>query len=218
MKPDLDNGATLSGKVIFDGTPPAPKRIDMSAVPACEHTHPDGAFSEEVVINPNHTVKNTFVWIKSGVPNENWAVPPEPVVIDQKGCMYVPHVTGAMVGQPVSFTNSDPANHNIHPIVQANAEWNESQPPGSGPITRAFTKPEVMAAVKCNVHNWMRAYIGVVPHPFYAITGEDGTYTIKGLPPGSYTIEIVHEKYGKQEQQIAVGAKENKTADFRIKG
>lgn len=218
VAPDLENGATVTGKVGFEGAKPVPRKLDMSAVPSCEHTHPNGAFSEEVVINPNNTVRNTFVWVKSGVPNQNWQVPSTPVQIDQKGCMYVPHVAGVMAGQPVAFTNSDPANHNIHPMVQANGEWNESQPPGSGAIHRTFPKQEVMVGIKCNVHNWMRAYLGVVRHPFFAVTGDDGTYTIKGLPPGTYTIEIVHEKYGKQEQQITVGAKDSKTADFTIKG
>jgi hypothetical protein len=218
VAPDVENGGTITGKVTFDGVAPAPKKIDMSAVPSCEHAHPNGALSEEVVINPNHTVKNTFVWIKAGVPNLNWQVPATPVAIDQKGCVYVPHVVGVMTNQPIAISNSDPTNHNIHPMAQVNAEWNESQPPGSEPRLQRFPKQEVMVPLKCNVHNWMRAYIGVVAHPFFAVTGDDGTYTIKGLPPGSYTIEIVHEKFGRQERQVTVGAKETQTADFTIKG
>lgn len=216
--PDLENGGTITGKVNFDGMKPTPKKIDMSAVPACEHAHPGGAPSEEVVVNPNNTLKNTFVWVKAGLPAKNWQVPSTPVDLDQQGCMYTPHVIGVMTGQPIAIRNSDPTNHNIHPLPAVNQEWNESQPPGSGVRMQSFPRQEVMIPLKCNVHNWMRAYIGVVSHPFFAVTGDDGTYTIKGLPPGTYTIEIVHEKYGKQEQQVTVGAKESKTADFTVKG
>jgi len=216
--PDEANGGTVTGKVNFDGAKPALKKIDMSAVPACDHAHPGGATSEEVLINGNNTVKNTFVWVKAGLPDKQWAVPTTPVELDHKGCEYTPHVLGAMAGQPLAIKNNDPTNHNIHPLPTVNQEWNESQPPGSGVKTQSFPRQEVLVPVKCNVHNWMRAYVGVVNHPFFAVTGDDGTFTIKGLPPGTYTIEIVHEKFGKQEQQVTVGAKESKTADFTIKG
>ncbi|HEY1340419.1 MAG TPA: carboxypeptidase regulatory-like domain-containing protein, partial [Bryobacteraceae bacterium] len=137
---------------------------------------------------------------------------------DQKGCMYQPHVIGVMAGQNVDIKTSDSTNHNIHPQPSINPDWNESQPPGSEDKMKSFARQEIMIPVKCNIHPWMRAYISVVSHPFYAVTGDDGTFTIKGLPPGTYTVEMVHEKFGKQEQQITVGAKESKTADFTVKG
>jgi plastocyanin len=140
------------------------------------------------------------------------------VALDQHGCMYQPHVLGVMAGQKIDIKNSDTTNHNIHPLPQTNQEWNESQPPGSDVKVQSFPRQEVMIPVKCNIHPWMRSYIGVVSHPFFAVTGDDGTFTIKGLPPGTYTIETWHEKYGTQDQQITVGPKESKTVDFSFKG
>jgi hypothetical protein len=125
---------------------------------------------------------------------------------------------GVMAVQNLDIKTSDATNHNIHPMPASNPEWNESQGPGDPGRTKQFARQEVLIPVKCQIHPWMKAYIGVVAHPFFAVTGDDGTYTIKGLPPGTYTVEIVHEKYGKQEQQVTVGAKESKTADFTIKG
>jgi len=216
--PDEANGGTVTGKVSFDGAKPSGKNLDMSANPICMRAHTTAQQSEEVVINPNNTVKYAFVWVKSGLPDRNWQVPSTPVTLDQGGCMYKPHVIGVMTGQQIDIKNSDPTNHNIHPLPQVNQEWNESQPPGSADKMQSFPRQEVLIPVKCNIHPWMRSYIGVVSHPFFAVTGDDGTYTLKGLPPGTYTVEIVHEKYGKQEQQVTVGAKESKTADFTIKG
>jgi hypothetical protein len=217
--PDEVNGATITGKVTFDGTKPVAKTIDMSAVPACMNAHKTPAKSEETVVNDNGTLKNVFVWVKSGLPTDKtWQVPSTPVAITQIGCMYSPHVIGAMAGQNLDIKNADPTNHNIHPLPQVNAEWNESQPPGSPDKMQSFPRQEVLIPVKCNIHPWMRAYIGVVNHPFFAVTGDDGTYSIKGLPPGTYTIEIVHEKYGTTDQDITVGAKDSKTLDFTVKG
>jgi len=217
--PDMDNGATITGKVAFDGTPPVMKTLDMSAVPACTAANKTPAKSEEVVVNSNGTLKNTFVWVKAGLPaDKTWAVPSGNVDLTQVGCTYSPHVVGVMAGQNMNIKNADPTNHNIHPSPSNNPEYNQSQPPGSPDIAHSFAREEVLIPVKCNVHNWMKAWIGVVNNPFFAVTGDDGTYSLKGLPPGTYTIEVVHEKYGKQEQQVTVGAKDSKTADFTIKG
>jgi len=205
--PDMANGATVTGKVAFDGAKPTMRTLDMSANPTCMKAHPTPVKSQEVVVNDNGTLANAFVWVKSGLPDKQWAITPTPVSLDQHGCMYEPHVIGVMTGQNIEIKNTDPTNHNIHPLPQTNQEWNESQPPGSETKTRSFARQEVMIAVKCNIHPWMRAYIGVVSHPFFAVTGADGTYTIKGLPPGTYTIESWHEKYGTQDQQITVGAR-----------
>ncbi len=215
VSPDLVNGATVTGKVGFSGAAPAPKPIDMSANPQCERAHKDHPVTaEDIVVNPNHTLRNVFVWIKTGVPALNWAVPSTPAALDQKFCMYQPHVLGAMTGQAVSIANDDPVNHNIHPIPQTNEEWNDVQSPGEAPKLRTFPKQEVMIPIKCNVHPWMRSYLGIVSHPFFAVTAEDGSFTIKGLPPGTYTVQAWHEKFGTQEQQVTVGAKESKAVDF----
>jgi len=217
--PDLTNGATITGKVAFDGTAPKANTLDMSAVPACVNAHKTPVKSEEVIVNSNGTLKNVFVWVKSGLPADTtWQVPSANVELTQIGCMYSPHVVGAMTGQNLDIKNADPTGHNIHPLPANNPDFNQSQPPGSADIMHSFARQEVLVPVKCNVHPWMRAYIGVVSHPFFAVTGEDGTFSLKGLPPGTYTIQIVHEKYGTQEQQITVGAKDSKTLDFTIKG
>lgn len=217
--PDMENGATITGKVIFDGTAPKPKTLDMSAVPACTAAHKTPATSEEVVVNSNGTVKYAFVWIKSGLPTDKtWTAPTTAVPLTQEGCMYSPHVVALMAGQNLDIKNADPTNHNIHPMPANNPDFNQSQPPNSGDIDHSFAREEVMVPVKCNIHPWMRAYIGVVSHPFFAVTGDDGTYSIKGLPPGTYTIQVWQEKYGTQDQQITVGAKDSKTQDFTIKG
>jgi plastocyanin len=219
--PDLANGATVSGKVTFDGTPPVMKVLDMSAVPACTEAHKTPAKSEELIVGSDKGVKNAFVWIKSGLPaDKTWAVPTGSVEITQDGCMYSPHVLGVMAGQNLSIKNADKTNHNIHPMPKINPEFNQSQPPGAGDIAHMFAREEVLVPVKCNIHPWMRAYIGVVSHPFFAVTGDDGSYSIKGLPPGTYTIEVVHEHWADQpqDQTITVGAKDSKTQDFTLKG
>ena len=138
--------------------------------------------------------------------------------LEQKGCMYEPHVVGVMTNQEIEIINDDPTNHNIHPLPKANQEWNESQPPKGDSKMKRFAREEVMIAVKCNVHPWMRSYIGVVGHPFFAVTGEDGSFSIKGLPPGKYTLQVWHEKLGKSTQKVTVKAKEDAKANFELAG
>jgi Carboxypeptidase regulatory-like domain len=214
---DDANAATITGKVAFTGDKPAMKNISMDATPACARAHSTPQKSQEVIVNDNGTLKNTFIWIKSGLPDKQWPAPAA-VKLEQKGCMYEPHVLGVMTSQDIEIVNGDPTNHNIHPLPKENREWNESQPPNGENKKKSFARQEVMIPVKCNVHPWMRAYIGVVGNPFFAVTGDDGTFTIKGLPPGTYTIEAWHEKYGTQDVQITVAPKESKTADFSFKG
>ncbi len=216
---DEATGATVNGKVAFAGEKPTQRPIDMSANPACSRAHSGApARSEEVVVNGNSTLRNVFVWVKSGLPDRQWAVPSDSVELDQEGCLYKPHVIAVMTGQNIKIRNSDPTNHNIHPLPSINPDWNESQPPKGEDKLKSFAREEIMIPVKCNVHPWMRAYISVVSHPFFAVTGDDGTFTIKGLPPGSYTLEAVHEKFGKQEMPLTVAPKESKTVDFTFKG
>jgi len=215
---DDANAATVTGKVAFSGTKPTPRNISMDATPACARAHTTPPKSQEVVVNDNGTLRNTFVWVKAGLPDKQWPAAATAVKLDQKGCMYEPHVFGVMANQNIEVTNSDPTNHNIHPQPKENREWNESQPPKGEAKMKSFPRQEVMIPVKCNVHPWMRSYIGVVNHPFFAVTGDDGTFTIKGLPPGEYTIEAWHEKYGAKEMKVTVAPKDSKTADFDFKG
>ena len=215
---DDANAATVTGKVSFAGDKPAMKNIDMSANPACARAHTGGPQkSEGVVVNDNGTVRYAFVWVKAGVPDRQWPAAAAPVELDQEGCMYKPHVLGVMTNQDIKIVNSDPTNHNIHPLPKVNQEWNESQPPKGDSKLKRFAREEVMIAVKCNVHPWMRSYIGVVGHPFFAVTGTDGSFSIKGLPPGKYTLQVWHEKLGTKDIEVEVGAKESKTVDFELK-
>lgn len=215
---DEASAATITGKVAFTGDKPSPKNISMEATPACQKAHTTPQKSEEVVLNDNGTLRYVFVWVKAGLADRQWPGASGAVALAQEGCIYKPHVIGVRSNQDIDIVNSDPTNHNIHPLPKVNREWNESQPPKGDKKTKQFARQEVMIPVKCNVHPWMRSYIGVVDHPFFAVTGEDGSFTIKGLPPGEYTIEAWHEKYGVQEQKITVGAKESKAVDFSFKG
>src|SRR5262249_7318882 len=185
---DDASAATVSGKVSFSGDKPVMKALSMDATPACARAHPTPQKSQEVIVNGNGTLKNVFVWVKSGLPDKAWPASATAVRLDQKGCMYEPHVFGVMTKQEIEITNDDPTNHNIHQMPKENREWNESQPPNGEAKKKSFARQEASPpiSVKCNVHPWMRAYIAVVSHPFFAVTGDDGTFTIKGLPPGTY--------------------------------
>jgi len=211
------NAATVTGKIVYSGPKPVVRNIDMSANPACQRSHPTPQRTETAVLNGNGTLKYTFVWIKSGLPNKQWPAATAHAEINQKGCMYTPHVLAVQTNQPIDIKNDDPTNHNIHPLPKINQEWNESQPPKGDTKTKSFPREEVMIPVKCNVHPWMRAYIAVVHHPFFAVTGDDGTFTIKNLPAGTYTLEAWHETYGTVDQQITVGANDSKTIDLTYK-
>ena len=212
---DPATAGEITGKVSFEGAKPTAARIRMDAVPACGA---GPAFVEEVVVNDNGTLRNVYVYVKEGLADAAYPVPAEPITLDQNGCVYHPHVVAAMVGQKIRIKNSDKTNHNVHPLPTQNREWNKSQPPGAADLEESFPRPEVAIAVKCNVHPWMKAYVAVQKHPFHAVSGPDGTFAIKGLPPGNYTIEAWHEKYPAQTMQVTVGAKETKTADFSFKG
>lgn len=210
---------TVTGVVGFAGAAPKAAAIDMSQDPACVMGPNAGkeSVSEAVVVNGGK-LANVFVYVKEGLPAGNYGVPTEPVVIDQQGCRYVPHVAGAVAGQKVRFLNSDPTMHNVHPDAQANSPWNITQTPKGDPIEKSFSKPELMMKVSCNQHPWMRMYLNVVPHPFFAVSGADGKFEIKGLPPGEYTIAAVHERLGEQRARVTVAAKQSTTAEFSFAG
>jgi plastocyanin len=175
----------------------------MGAEPDCEAKYDGPIYAQDVLVNDNGTLANAFVWVKTGLEQYGFEAPAEPAVLDQDGCRYIPHVMGVMAGQNIKILNSDPATHNIHPIPKNNREWNISQSAGQE-MERSFPRSEIMVPVKCNIHPWMTAYVGVSPHPYFAVSGTDGSFEIPNLPPGEYTIEVWHEKYGTQEQQITV--------------
>ncbi len=209
-------GGTVTGKVAFEGTAPTPEVIKMSADPFCATAHKEVA-SEAVVVNSNGTLKNVFVYVKEGLEGQTFESPKDAVTFDQAGCVYKPHVFGVMVNQPVEILNSDSTLHNVHAVAEKNKGFNLGMPIKGMKLKKTFGEPEVMVKMKCDVHPWMNAYIGVLPHPFYSVSGEDGTFKIENLPAGTYTIETWHEKYGAQTQQVTVAEGESKTADFSYK-
>jgi plastocyanin len=204
--------ATVSGTVKFDGTAPKASKIDMSQDPGCK-----GANQAENVVVSDGDLANVFVYVKDGLGSRTFDTPKDPVVLEQQGCQYHPHVLGVMAGQTVQIKNADPTTHNIHPTPKDNREWNESQPPQSPAIEKNFAREEIMLPVKCNQHPWMKMYVNVVKSPFYAVTDKSGKYEIKGLPPGDYTIAFVHEKLGEQDQKVTVAPKDSKTVDASFK-
>jgi plastocyanin len=166
-------------------------------------------------VNANGTLANAFVYVKAGLPaGAKYQAPATPVVIDQDGCRYKPHVFGLMVGQTLEIRNSDPLLHNIKAKATKNRPFNISQPTAGMKTTRTFSASEVMVSLECNVHGWMNAYVGVLPHGFFGVTGADGSFSIKNLPAGTYTVEAWHEKYGTQTATVTVAGAESKTQDF----
>jgi plastocyanin len=208
---------SVTGKVMFAGVRPQPKKIDMDEDPECAALHKAHVYDQSDVVNGNRTLANVFVYVKSGLEGKKFAPPATPVTIDQKGCWFTPRVLGIQVGQILRVTNSDPVTHNIHPRPHDNREWNHSQSPGASPIERKFTTPEIMVRVKCNIHGWMHAWIGVVGNPYFAVTGSDGSFQLKDLPPGKYTIAAWQELLGSQEQLVTVPSKGASSVTFTYK-
>jgi len=207
-----DTGAII-GVVHFQGQSPARVPIDMSMDPACSLIGGQN-LSEQYVVNGGK-LANVFVYIKSGVPASSAPSDARPVVLDQKGCRYVPHVIAVQQGGSVEFRNSDPTMHNVHTIsVAGNPQVDVSEGPAGAPQTRQFTTPELMMAIRCNNHPWMEALLNVAPNQFFAVTREDGTFSIPGLPPGTYTLAAVHEKLGERDMQVTITAKSKFKADF----
>lgn len=218
FKVDAATAGSIAGSVKFSGRKPAAKPVDMSNDPACVGEHKGKVYDESEVVNPNGALANVFVYVKTGLEGKTFEVPDAPVTIDQKGCWFTPRVLGIQVGQKLSVINSDPVTHNIHPMARINREWNHSQGAGDEPLARKFLQPEVMIRVKCNIHSWMHAFIGVTANPYYAVTDAQGAFRIPNLPPGEYTLEAVHETLGVQDRKIVVTPKGAVTADFAFKG
>ncbi len=207
---------TISGVIKFDGTAPDRKKIDMGADPNCAAAGGEKMTEDSVVTDGK--LANVFVYLTGGpVDQFSFPTPTDAVVLDQKGCRYDPHVLGVMARQTLRILNSDQTAHNVHPTPKNNREWNESQPPGTAPKEKTFDRAETLIPVKCNQHPWMKAHVGVLGHPCFSVSAQDGAYTIKNVPPGSYTLVAWHEIMGEQKMQITVGASEKKTQDFTYK-
>jgi len=210
---DASTAGSISGTVYFTGKAPQRIQIDMAQDPACSLA--DANYTEQYVVH-NGGLENGFVYVKDGLGNKLYAPSSDPVVIDQKGCRFTPHVVGVMAGQPVKFTNSDPTMHNVHmtPQIGTNQAVDISQPPNGAGEMRTLPTPELMVPVRCNNHPWMESFINVAANPFFAVSDADGHFTIKGLPPGTYTIVAVHEKLGQQTATVTVGSKQASNQDF----
>jgi hypothetical protein len=208
-----DSAGTVTGSITFEGTPPAAEPIDMSEEATCAEKYREPPTSEAVVVGASGELANVFVYVKEGLAPHDWATPSEGVTIDQEGCRYHPHVLAIQVGQPLIIKNSDGLLHNINTQPTNNQGFNISQPVEME-TERSFNAPEVMVPVKCDVHGWMEAYIGVQDHPYMAVSGADGTFTLANLPAGTYVIEAWHERYGTQTQSVTVGAQESTAISF----
>jgi hypothetical protein len=215
---DSVTAGTLRGVIRFSGKKAPRKSIDMSNDPACVEAHKGKPYDESEVVNANGTLSNVFVYIKSGLEGKTFEVPATPVTIDQHGCWFQPRVMGIQTGQALQVTNSDPVTHNIHPQAQINREWNHSQGAGDAPLARKFIKSEVMIPVKCNIHSWMHAYIGVLDHPYFVVSGSDGSFEIANIPPGDYELEAWHELLGTQHQKITITPSGHIETQFSFKG
>jgi hypothetical protein len=214
------DNASISGAVKFTGTAPKEVPIKFGADPVCEQQHSNPQPKEEVIVNPNGTLKNVIVYVKSGLPaNKNYPLPKNAPTLDQKGCMYQPHVFAMRAGQELKITNSDPTLHNIHALAKNNRPFNSAMINNKvPPLIKKFDKPEMPMKIKCEVHPWMSAYVGVFDHPFYAVTGDDGSFKISGLPAGEYTVAAWHEKLGELTQKIQVKDGGNSDAAFAFDG
>jgi plastocyanin len=211
------NEGSVAGVIKFDGTPPAPKRIDMSQDAACA-TAAGEKTTDDVVVTDGKLAA-VYVYVTGGrLKDFSFGKPSESAHLDQVGCKYVPRVLGLQTGQTLRVTNSDPTTHNVHPTPSKNPEWNQSQTPGQAAIEKKFSRAETLIPVKCNQHPWMKSHVGVLDHPFFAVSKKDGTFKIEGLPPGDYTLVAWHEMGGdkgtEKTAKITIGAKEAKTQDF----
>jgi plastocyanin len=216
------NEGTISGTIAFTGTAPAPKKIATDADPACGQKNPN-LVTEDTVVKDGK-LANVLVYVKDGtladgskIADLGFDTPTDSVTLNQDGCHYKPHVSAVMVNQKLNITNSDPTQHNIHFTPKNNPDWNQSQPNGAAPLSHSFARSEILVPVKCNQHPWMKAYVAVLKHPFAAVSAEDGTFTIKGVPPGQYTVVAWHEGGAagtEKTMQVTVAANGTAKADF----
>lgn len=216
-KVDAATAGSITGTVTLEGKPPALRPINMSAEPYCQKAHSSPVYPQDIVAGEKGALANVVIYVKDDLGKYSFDRPATPVVLDQRGCMYDPHIICLMAGQKLEVRNDDQTTHNIHPMPKDNREWNKSQAPGADPIEDTFARAELSIPVKCNIHPWMKSYVFVFKNPYYAVTSKSGTFELKGLPPGTYTIEAWHEKFGSTEQQVTLGPKESKAISFSFK-
>ena len=207
--------ATVTGVVRFEGQVPKPKTISMAADPNCAKLHPTPVLQRDVLTNGEGELQNVVVFVADGLSAQT-EPPSQPVEIEQKGCTYQPHVVAMQADQKLEIVNHDPTSHNVHPAPGINREWNKAEPPGTK-AEGTFSREEIAIPVKCNIHPWMQAYVAVFKHPYFAVTGKNGSFDLRNLPPGTYTIKAWHEKLGTSTQKVTVAVNESKVINFVFK-
>jgi plastocyanin len=209
--------SNITGTVTLTGKAPTLKALTMDADPACAKKHSGPVANDMLVLGNGNTMGNIMVWVTKGLPaGKKWPVPSAPLVMDQNGCQYKPHVMGIMVGQAYKILNSDGVLHNVHTLPKINPAFNRAMPATLKEATTKFDKEEGVFHIKCDVHPWMSAFIAVFTHPFFSVTGTDGKFTISGLDPGTYEITAWHERLGTKTATITVGANETKSQNFQF--
>ncbi len=211
------SAAEISGKVTLKGTPPPERKIEFD--PICGKLHDTDVYTRFYLVSKDGGLANVYVYIKSGLAPKTYTAPAEEPVLDQSNCLYEPYVMGVMTNQPFKIKNSDSLMHNVHatPKAPGNEEFNVGQPLKDMVTEKSFASREVLVRFKCDVHNWMFAYVGVMDHPYFAVTDKDGNYKLPAdLPAGTYTIEAYHLKAGVVTQQVTIGEGEKKTVDFPL--
>jgi len=205
---DPSLSGSITGSVTLHGAPPVFSAIDMSQSSACVQANPTPVVPPIVVVGDHGALANVVVYVKTGLGPYQFDAPMAPAILTQKNCMYTPHVVALMTGQPLEIQNNNPTMHNVHPMPKQNRQWSNSQPAGSAPLKSVFARPEFAMPVLCNVHPWMRAFVFVFDHPYFAVTSPTGTFRLTNLPPGSYTIEAWQEHYPPEDQTVTIGPKE----------
>ena len=213
---DPATAGNIKGKILLEGEAPAPRMLSVKGNPECAVLHEGGMVSSEELVVNNGSLQNVFVYVKQGLEGQTFPVPPEALVIENKSCTYVPHVSGVQVGQPVQFLNQDSTLHNIHSYPKSSKPFNLGLPVVGMKQTKKFDAPEIMVPLKCDVHPWMQGYLGVLTHPYFSVSGAEGGFELKNLPPGRYVIEAWHEKLGAQFQTVEIGPQETKEIEFKF--
>ncbi len=204
--------AAIAGRALYSGDPPERRPINMSGESSCVragHT----ALAEDLIVGADGALQNVIVRVVSGLGDRVFAPPAEPARMDQQGCVFVPHVLAAQANQVIEFTSSDPILHNVRAVADKNRTFNVSMSGRGRTIRRYFSEPEFVA-IRCDLHLWMKAWIGIVDHPFFAVTGEEGRFDLTGLPAGTYEVEAWHETLGTARRTITLGEGERGEVDF----
>ena len=211
---DATTAGSVTGKIQFTGVLPQNKTINMIDVPNCAKLHSEPVMTEGAVAGDNGTLQNVVVYLQGDFSAYSFPPAPAPVQVDQQGCIYVPHVVAVMTGDPLQVTSKDAVTHNINAMSQLHQGWNETQMPGGPSIVKRFAQEEIPMTVKCNMHPWMRFYLAVVDHPYFQVTGKDGQFALRNVPPGTYTLTAWHETFGTKKQTIVIQPKQEQTVSI----